>query len=60
MTPPQDIELLARILAKTCEYLDIPAVVGHETAFLDYVARDFHAIGLKAIRPRNLTVIETV
>lgn len=54
-----DQDLLARVLAKTCEYLDFPSVVGHETPFLDHLARDFSAIGLKVERPKNLCVIDT-
>jgi hypothetical protein len=52
-----DQELLARILAKTCEYLDFPAVVGHETPLLDHLARDFSAAGFTTERPKNLCVI---
>lgn len=47
-----------RILAKTNEYLDFPSVVGHETPFLDHLARDFRALGLTVERPRNLCVVE--
>jgi hypothetical protein len=52
-----DQELLARILAKTCEYLDFPAVVGHEAPLLDHIARDFAAAGFTSERPKNLCVI---
>jgi len=51
-------ELLARILAKTCEYLDFPAVVGHETPLLDHIARDFAAAGFKTERPESLCIID--
>ena len=57
MSRPDDDVLFARVLAKTCEYLDFPAVVGHETPFLDHVAADFAALGAEAARPRNLAVI---
>lgn len=57
MNQPADDLLFARVLAKTCEYLDFPAVVGHETPFLDHVAADFQAMGAKVERPRNLAVI---
>lgn len=57
MNQPSDADLFARVLAKTCEYLDFPAVVGHETPFLDHVAADFAALGAKVERPRNLAVI---
>ena len=57
MAALSDAELFARILAKTCEYLDFPAVVGHETPFLDHVARDFESLGAAVERPSNLTVI---
>ncbi len=57
MERPTDDALFARVLAKTCEYLDFPAVVGHETPFLDHVAADFAALGAKVERPRNLAVI---
>jgi hypothetical protein len=52
-----DAEIFARVLAKTCEYLDFPAVVGHETPFLDHVARDFEGLGATIERPRNLIVV---
>ncbi|MCP2680568.1 hypothetical protein NHF45_13615 [Maricaulaceae bacterium NA33B04] len=58
MTALTDQDLLARILAKTCEYLDFPAVVGHETPFLDHLARDFTALGFKTERPKNLCVVD--
>ena len=51
-----DAELFARIVAKTSEYLDIPAVIGAETAFLDHLARDFEAAGADVSRPKNLCV----
>lgn len=57
MTTPKDEDLFARVLAKACEYLDFPAVVGHETPFLDHVAADFKALGATVERPRNLAVI---
>ena len=57
MSRPDDDELFARVLAKTCEYLDVPAVVGHETPFLDHLAADFTALGAQVERPRNLAVI---
>lgn len=53
-----DINLYARTLAKTLEYLDYPAVVGFETPFLDHLAEDFRAAGFEAERHRNLVVIE--
>lgn len=59
MKPPPDTDALARILAKTCEYLDVPAVVGRETPFLDHIARDFRALGCKVERPKDLAVIDT-
>jgi hypothetical protein len=58
VTKPADADLFARVLAKTCEYLDFPAVVGHETPFLDHVAFDFEALGATTARPRNLAVID--
>lgn len=53
-----DQELLARILAKTCEYLNFPAVVGHEAPLLDHLARDFAAAGFATQRPENLCVVD--
>lgn len=50
--------LAARILAKTNEYLDFPSVVGHETPFLDHLARDFESLGFPVSRPRNLCVVD--
>ncbi len=58
MTDLSDPDLLARVLAKTYEYLDHPAVVGHESAFLDHIARDYAACGFKTQRPANLCVID--
>lgn len=58
MTTPADTELFARVLAKTNEYLDCPAVVCHETAFLDHLARDFASLGHKVERAPNLCVID--
>ena len=49
--------LIARIEAKTAEYLDFPSVVGHETPFLDHLARDFSAAGFETERHRNLTIV---
>lgn len=50
--------LSARILAKTNEYLDFPSVVGHETPFLDHLARDFESLGFRVARPRNLCIVD--
>jgi len=58
VTFPADTELFARVLAKTIEYLDCPAVVGHETPFLDHLARDFTALGHSVSREPNLCVID--
>ncbi len=57
MSLPPDAALFARILAKTNEYLDFPSVVGHETPYLDHLARDFEALGAGVERPRNLCVV---
>lgn len=57
MSLPADAALFARILAKTNEYLDFPSVVGHETPYLDHLARDFEALGAALERPRNLCVV---
>lgn len=59
MALPGEPDLAARILAKTNEYLDFPSVVGHETPFLDHLARDFHGLGLKPQREANLCIIDT-
>lgn len=59
MNPAGETELAARILAKTNEYLDFPSVVGHETPFLDHLARDFSGLGLKPERHANLCVVDT-
>ena len=58
MNLPADTTLFARVLAKTHEYLDFPSVVGHETPFLDHLARDFTALGCTVERPQNLCVIK--
>ncbi|MGY6661896.1 MAG: hypothetical protein ACXIVO_06205 [Glycocaulis sp.] len=54
-----ETDLAARILAKTNEYLDFPSVVGHETPFLDHLARDFAGLGFNPERHANLCVIDT-
>lgn len=58
MSLPDDPVLTSRIVAKANEYLDFPSVVGHETPFLDYLARDFSALGKTTARHKNLCVIE--
>lgn len=55
----RETDLAARILAKTNEYLDFPSVVGHETPFLDHLARDFTGLGFKPERLPNLCVVAT-
>ncbi len=40
-----DIEM---VIAKTMEYLGVPSVVGHEQFFVNYLKKDFEAIGLTA------------
>ncbi len=37
-------------IAKTMEYLSVPAVVGHERFFLDHLENDFAALGLETCR----------
>lgn len=58
MDLPDDPHLTARIVAKTNEYLDFPSVVGHETPFLDHLARDFTALGKTCHREKNLCIVE--
>ncbi|WP_019961275.1 zinc-binding metallopeptidase family protein [Woodsholea maritima] len=58
MTPQNDNILTARILAKTNEYLDFPSVVGHESPFLDHLARDFASLGVKVNRSQNICHID--
>ncbi len=38
------------VIAKTMEYLGVPAVVGYEQFFLDYLRKDFEALGLSSIK----------
>lgn len=59
MSTPGENGLASRILAKTNEYLDFPSVVGHETPFLDHLARDFSGLGFKPERHANLCVVDT-
>jgi hypothetical protein len=40
-----DSTLIARLIAKAHEYLEIPSVVGHEQAFLSHLERDFSSLG---------------
>ncbi len=56
---PGEAHLAARVLAKTNEYLDFPSVVGHETPFLDHLARDFSGLGLTPERQPNLCIVDT-
>lgn len=46
-----------RMLEKTREYLDRPAVVGFEGPFLDYLARDFEALGCEVEREDKLVAV---
>ena len=52
---PQLTEL---IISKTSEYLTIPAVVGYEHFFMDYLEQDFKALGLNAYQYQGLLQIE--
>ncbi|MEM9468845.1 MAG: hypothetical protein AAF988_01650 [Pseudomonadota bacterium] len=38
------------VARKTVEYLNVPAVVGHERPFIDYLLEDFKNLGLKVKR----------
>ena len=49
--------MLDIILEKTAEYLAVPSVVGHEKYFMDYLYRDFKAIGLHAYKNNGLLEI---
>lgn len=42
------------IVDKLREYLAVPSVVGHERPFLDYLQKDFTALGFTTERVRNL------
>jgi len=46
------------IISKTSEYLTIPAVVGYEHFFMDYLEQDFKALGLNAYQYQGLLQIE--
>ena len=50
MTPPAMIDC---IIAKTAEYLSVPSVVGHEGPFLDFLERDFKALGLQVYKTKQ-------
>lgn len=58
MSPPHDAQLYAEVLAKTFEYLSLPAVVGHETPFLDHLARDYSWAGCKTERQGGMVAID--
>ncbi len=45
------------IIARTIEYISVPCVVGHEQHFLNYLAREYESMGLKAIRHEGLLEI---
>jgi putative aminopeptidase FrvX len=55
-TAPQEKILTAgfndieTIIAKTMEYLAVPAVVGHEQFFIEYLRKDFEAIGMRGVK----------
>lgn len=49
-----DVEI---IIAKTMEYLTIPSVVGHEQFFINYLKKDFEAIGISGVRHNGLLEI---
>lgn len=49
--------MITRILDKTMEYLNVPAVVGHEQFFMDFLARDFRALGLSAVQEDGLLCV---
>jgi hypothetical protein len=49
-----DVEM---VIAKTMEYLGVPPVVGHEQFFVNYLKKDFEAIGLTASKHEGILEI---
>lgn len=45
------------VIAKTMEYLAVPSVVGHEQFFIDYLKKDFEAIGMQGVKHHGLLEI---
>ena len=50
--------MIETILAKTIEYLSVPAVVGHEKFFMDFLYSDFKKLGAKVYRNNGLLDVE--
>ena len=45
------------IINKTLEYLRVPAVVGHEQLFMDYLEKDFKALNLTTDKYNRLLAV---
>ncbi len=45
-----DFNDIETVIAKTMEYLTVPSVVGHEQFFVDYLKKDFEAIGCLGVK----------
>ncbi len=54
---PSHAKSIATIIAKTDEYLRIPAVVGHEKPFLDYLQADYAKLGYHVQRAENIVAV---
>jgi putative aminopeptidase FrvX len=46
------------ITEKTKEYLSVPSVVGHEKAFMDYIAKDFESAGFNVFLHEGLISVQ--
>lgn len=55
MPPVQDAR---RVIDKTTEYLQVPTVVGFERPFLDFLERDFRALGCEVQRKSKLLAVD--
>ncbi|MCB1650632.1 MAG: hypothetical protein KDI46_01110 [Alphaproteobacteria bacterium] len=49
--------MIETIISKTIEYLGVPSVVGHEQCFMDFLERDFQALGLEIHRQAQYLVV---
>ncbi|MEO1040023.1 MAG: hypothetical protein AAFX09_10790 [Pseudomonadota bacterium] len=57
MNPAEEAGWLARLLAKTNEYLSIPCVTGAEGVLLDHVAADFQRLNMTVERTDGLVIV---
>ena len=49
---------IQNIITKTSEYLEIPATVGHEGPFMEYLAKDFRELGLNIYASERHLIVQ--